>query len=166
MTTRFEVIYYQILFQDLKDKFKNEFCQKFILPRRKQSLWMKKAHVFSKFTAANYKSDSKCFSTWHYHGTQVFKERKVGRLVLIIKDHQLFTICAVDRRKKKYYIDGEIINHDLCTYCDYAGLSVFMRCFNSVQKRREKKKNNKRSLFIVCKKWDNIARMIRNIMKK
>ena len=100
MTTRFEVIYYQILFQDLKDKFKNEFCQKFILPRRKQSLWMKKANVFSKFTAANYKSDSKCFSTWHYHGTQVFKERKVGRLVLIIKDHQLFTICAVDRRKK------------------------------------------------------------------
>lgn len=61
---------------------------------------MKKAHVFSKFTAANYKSGSKCFSTWRYHGTQVFKERKVGRLVLIIKDHQLFTICAVDRRKK------------------------------------------------------------------
>ena len=44
--------------------------------------------------------------------------------------------------EKKYIvlIYREIINHDLCTYCDYAGLSVFMRCFNSVQKRREKKK--------------------------
>lgn len=39
------------------------------------------------------------------HGTQVFKERKVGRLVLIVKDHQLFTICAVDGRKKIHRID-------------------------------------------------------------
>lgn len=38
----------------------------------------------------------------------------------------------------------------------------------SIQYKSEekRKKNNKRSLFIVCKKWDNIARMIRNIMKK
>lgn len=36
------------------------------------------------------------------------------------------------------------------------------------ESEEKRKKNNKRCLFIVCKKWDNIARicMVRNIMKK
>lgn len=44
---------------------------------------------------------------------------------------------------------------------------VFLWDASTQYKSEEKrKKNNKRSLFIVCKKWDNIARMVRNIMKK
>lgn len=146
MTTRFEVIYYQILFQDLKDKFKNEFCQKFILPRRKQSLWMKKAHVFSKFTAANYKSDSKCFSTWHYHGTQVFKERKVGRLVLIVKDHQLFTICAVDRRKKNIILMEKLSTMTYALTVTTPDL-VFLRDASTQYKSEEKRK---KTISVLC----------------